>query len=180
MNKTHSLISAIQKDDIESVEWIVRQMPYTVTTIYTGETVLQFAARGNYYKSIPMLIQYGAEIDVRIGSNKRSPLIMAAAFGAIDALKILLDNGADMKVVDGDGETALISAVKARSPECVSALLCANADKSIKDSLGLTAYDWAIKKKDVAIVEIFAAHVELGVLENLITGAEHHESNCLF
>src|SRR5262245_20522352 len=40
-------------------------------------------------------------------ADGQTPLMLAAAFGSLDAMKLLLANGADVRAVSGDGVTAL-------------------------------------------------------------------------
>jgi hypothetical protein len=53
------------------------------------------------------LVQSGANVNWKSPATKRSPLHVAAAMGQNHILGILLKNGADIKAIDSDGQTAI-------------------------------------------------------------------------
>ena len=62
-------------------------------------------------------------------------------FGKTEMARVLIDAGADLNFQNNDGSTALISAAFFCRPEIVTLLLEKNADKTIKNTYGTTAYD---------------------------------------
>ena len=70
-------------------------------------------------------------------------LMFAAAGGAAESVKVLLDAGADVNARNEDGLTALIAAALSGTAENVKVLLDAGADASHKDKDGKTAWDLA-------------------------------------
>jgi hypothetical protein len=77
------------------------------------------------------------------GEYGQTPLILAAAEGQEDALKLLLEMGADADRADDDGMTALMWACGARAVGCVGALLDAGALVTPLDQSGNSASAWA-------------------------------------
>ena len=60
-----------------------------------------------------MIVLYrGAELDVRDKEESFTAPMFAAAEGQADVIQVLLSHGADFKITDQDGDTALDSAVK--------------------------------------------------------------------
>ena len=53
----------------------------------------------------------GAEIEIE-DDNGRTPLLVAAAFGKTEAVTKLLENGADVKAVDGNNRNVIHLIVK--------------------------------------------------------------------
>lgn len=86
---------------------------------------------------------------VAVGSNLNekdpyggsSPLITASLFGKPDAVKILIDAGADVNFQNNDGSTALHTGAFFCRPEIVKLLLENGANKSLKNKFGATAYE---------------------------------------
>ena len=69
-------------------------------------------------------------------------------FGAVDAavsmrspriVRLLIDYGADINMIDSDGDTPLYRAASQGSLEIVKALLNAGADVDVKNGMGLKA-----------------------------------------
>lgn len=60
-----------------------------------------------------------------------------------DAIRVLLEAGADPNAISADGATALHQAVQARNADVVRALVGAGADPMIANADGLTAHDIA-------------------------------------
>lgn len=56
-----------------------------------------------------MLLEAGANVNGRRPDSKSTPLIIAASFGTVGAMRALLDFGADISVVNEFMETALIA-----------------------------------------------------------------------
>jgi ankyrin repeat protein len=89
-----------------------------------------------------------------------TPLHLAAYFGKIDAVRILLDIGADANAV-GTGwmrGTAVHSAVSARHRTVVGVLLDAGADANARQSGGWTPLHGAAHNGDRGTTELLLAH----------------------
>jgi ankyrin repeat protein len=72
-----------------------------------GLTALHFAAREGQMDAIRELVDGGADINKQSGSDKTPPMTEAIINGHLDIAKFLLDHGADAKIANGDGLTAL-------------------------------------------------------------------------
>jgi hypothetical protein len=78
-----------------------------------GIPLLCYAAFYNSRRILPHLIKkYSLDVNIRDWYG-RTPLIIAAQNGNIEVAQILLDNKADVHVIDKDGGTALIYAMQA-------------------------------------------------------------------
>lgn len=60
----------------------------------TGWTALHYAATGGHLAIIELLLEHHAYIDAE-SPNGTTPLMMAAQYGSIDAVRLLLEAGAD-------------------------------------------------------------------------------------
>jgi ankyrin repeat protein len=79
----------------------------------SGYTSLHFAVRfGWYYKQglsetwIKMLLEHGVSVDTA-NIWRKTPLHLAVFLGNLGAVRMLLDAGADINIVDNEGRTAL-------------------------------------------------------------------------
>jgi ankyrin repeat protein len=89
-----------------------------------------------------------------------TPLHFAAFFSRGNALRLLLDRGADVGAV-AKNETKvqpLHSAVAARSMECVAALLVAGADPNARQEGGFTPLMGAEQHEDTGMVRLLVDH----------------------
>ncbi|MBI3284621.1 MAG: ankyrin repeat domain-containing protein [Burkholderiales bacterium] len=71
-----------------------------------GWTALHYAAANGRPEIISLLLEHAAYIDAE-SPNKTTPLMMAVSAGKIDAVKLLLDEGADIGLKNELGLTAL-------------------------------------------------------------------------
>lgn len=106
---------------------------------------------------IDLLIAGGAEIEGR-GRNRETPLISAASAGQVDAVRHLLELGADVEARDVEGKTALMFAVgRDAKLEVVEALVGAGADVHAVDGAGRNALSIAALGRARRTIEWLAA-----------------------
>src|SRR4029078_4081232 len=124
-------------------------------TLPEGETVLLSAARTGSKAAIEVLVQAGAKIDVRDSFYGETPLIWAAAEDHADAVRTLLDHGADPKIRSSpqtfekrrEGQNLLslgqltphFYTARQNALESGKALITAGADLNLADPDGATA-----------------------------------------
>jgi ankyrin repeat protein len=82
---------------------------------------LTFAARGNHVEIIKLLLSAKVSPSCRRGCT--TPLISAAQHGHVDAVRVLLEAGADIAATNDDELTALQAAAKKKHREVVVLLL---------------------------------------------------------
>lgn len=82
--------------------------------------------------------------------SKFSDARKAIGSGGKEKLQDLLDNGLDVNESGGAyGHTLLICAVEANNAACVEMLLKRGADRSLTDNSGWTAFDYAVRNRNV-------------------------------
>jgi ankyrin repeat protein len=99
------------------------------------------AASSRNIKIVDILLQAGTKVNVE--PRKDSPLEIAALYGQIEMMKLLLANGANPNHRDYQNQTALMSAVMSKKIEAVQMLLEAGADVNVKSIDERTALDRA-------------------------------------
>lgn len=106
-----------------------------------GRTPLWSAAREGYTDIVRLLLSQQG-IDIESGTmDGSSPLMIAANQGHQNVVKMLIESGANVNKRYTDGQTALFDAVRNNDKEMTNLLILYNADKTIKDNEGKTAFD---------------------------------------
>ncbi|KAI9029508.1 P-loop containing nucleoside triphosphate hydrolase protein [Hyaloraphidium curvatum] len=104
-----------------------------------------------------ILLEKGANPDGKAkNKNAQTPLMYAASMPAynVPVLRLLLDYGADIDALSGQGHTAISVAAYLGHESNVRFLLREGADIAVKDGQGKTATDWARDKERHKIVSI--------------------------
>ncbi len=71
-----------------------------------GQTALLYASSGQFPETVRILLDKGAEPNIVDSNEHFSPLMHAATAGNLDAVKLLLEYGADRLLTDVDGDNA--------------------------------------------------------------------------
>jgi ankyrin repeat protein len=103
-------------------------------------TPLLLAVPQANYQVVEMLVKAGAQVNAK-DIRGLTPLVLAVATDHADPriVRLLLENGADPKVVSGDGETVLDWARKYRNPEVMRALGLAPEKVPVEPALAAAA-----------------------------------------
>ncbi|MBQ5473084.1 MAG: ankyrin repeat domain-containing protein, partial [Treponema sp.] len=76
--------------------------------------------------------------------------------------KLLIDKGADVNIINKEGQTMIILSVGADNVE-ISRMLCeAGADVDIQDQMGMSAYGYASLFKKQALLEVLEKYHKEG------------------
>ena len=71
-----------------------------------ARTALMYASSGPFADTVGLLLDKGAEVDIQGSVEGFTALMMAAAEGQLDVVRLLLIHGADPSLKDEDGDTA--------------------------------------------------------------------------
>jgi ankyrin repeat protein len=101
------------------------------------------------------LIRLGADV------NKPgwAPLHYAATRGHLAVMSLLLDEHAYIDAASPNGTTPLMMAAHYGSPSAVKLLLEADADPTLKNNLGLNAFDFAQRHNRLESAAIISAFI---------------------
>ncbi|MEM9163751.1 MAG: ankyrin repeat domain-containing protein [Cyanobacteria bacterium P01_F01_bin.4] len=93
--------------------------------------------------------------DPNVVYNTNTALTYAARDGFTDIARLLIDAGADVNWIDGEGVTPLILAAFKNHPELTGLLLDHGADTAVRDQWDRTALDYALRRgEDDPIVHL--------------------------
>ena len=119
------------------------------------ESPLMLAAFKGLTEYCDRLIKRGADV------NKPgwAPLHYAATGGHLATLQLLLDNHAYIDAASPNGSTPLMMAAMYGTTSATKLLLEGGADPSLKNDLGLSAIDFALRAKKPESAEVIAAFI---------------------
>jgi ankyrin repeat protein len=124
---------------------------------WRGQTPLMWAAAEGHGDAMKVLIEAGADVNARssivVWERQRTeeprdkwlppggltPLLFAARDGKVSSVKVLLDHGADINIVDPDRHTPLILALSSGHFDVAGLLIERGADVNMEDKVGQTA-----------------------------------------
>ncbi len=98
-------------------------------------------------------IKAGANVNIADKSGQTALMVLAAR-GTVDDVKLIVEKGADVKATNKAGMTPLLIAVRAGSSDIVSYLIEKNANPNDATPDGKTALEIARKQNDEKIIEI--------------------------
>jgi len=130
-----------------------------------GRTPLMLAAEQGHTEVCRILIDRQADVET-LDQKGLNVLHIVASSGRLDIVNLLIEHLLISKKIsldtkDTDGNTALILATKGGHQEVCQVLLKSGADHTVNDLLGNNALHWAIKEKNIPIVEMLMVFKEL-------------------
>jgi ankyrin repeat protein len=108
------------------------------------ESVLMLAALKGYLSLVKKLVAQDADIN-KTGWTPLHYAASAASVGQVAVIEFLLDHSAYIDAESPNGTTPLMMAAMYGSPEAVKMLIQAGADLTLKNQMGLTALDFAVR-----------------------------------
>jgi len=134
----NNMQQACYKGDADTVKKIL-EMGVSPNFIVIGGSPLSIAVKQNYKALVDCLLNYGADINFSNPENMMDvlPIMAACKNENIAMMQYLLDCGAEIDRVGGNGKSVLEYAVESGDREIVAVLLTAGAKIEIKSGLFL-------------------------------------------
>lgn len=155
-NGQYGLIWAVKTGSFKVVDALIND-PATNVEVRTpqDESALMLAAlRGNLELCKKLIAK-----DADVNKPGWAPLHYAATSAHLEVMRLLLDNSAYIDAASPNGSTPLMMAAMYGNAQAVKLLLEAGADPKLKNSLGLTATDFAVKADRKDSVELITAAI---------------------
>lgn len=149
-----ALMLAVREPSLKVAELLATH-PNTKTEVRNDkdESVLMLAALKGYLTLVQKLVDNDADVN----KTGWTPLHYAASGGHVPVIAYLLEHSAYIDAESPNGTTPLMMAAMYGSPEAVKELIQAGADPTIKNQLGLTALDFAVRGQRANSIELMQA-----------------------
>ncbi len=168
-----NLIESARSGDIEAVRSQLDQGADVHRRDANGATALIAAAYGNHVEVVSLLVEAGADVNVKDQSEQSAYLIATSEVGDdLDLLELTLDAGADVNAKDSFNGTGLIRAAHRGYVEIIRRLLETEIEVDHVNELGWTALLEAIilgdgEERHTQVVSLL---VDAGANVNLADG----------
>ena len=123
-----------------------------------GTPVLNVAIRAEQTECISWLLDSGADINTVSEDRGYTPLMDAVWRGNEAVAQLLIERGAKMNTVNKEGQTMLVLAVGAGREKICRLLVENGEDPDVKDSMGMSAYEYAKLFRKNGIVELLGKY----------------------
>jgi len=137
-----SLLEATKLEQSENELFLTVQYPsdklFEIIKAMHKVDIWSAAATGNT-EAIKQQLLAGKDINAKEPAGGSTPLIVAATYGQIEAVRLLIEKGADINTKNNNGSTALHAAAFLAHPEIVKLLLDKGADVNARNNRGETA-----------------------------------------
>ena len=118
----------------EFIEYLVNSGALVNQANTANETALLFFAGQYRYETIDFLLKNGADVNVQSTATGRTPLMESvnASLDFIDEVRLFVEHGANVNVIDASGRSALIMAAFRQKTDLGLFLISVGADVNIK------------------------------------------------
>lgn len=125
-----------------------------------GVSMLNIASRTGKLDMVTWLLAHGADINAIARDRGYTPVMDAIWKTKPDIVEVLVNHGADLNVISKDGQPPLVLAVGNGNETICRLLVEYGADPLIKDSMGMSALDYARLFKKDRLVSLFEKYVQ--------------------
>jgi hypothetical protein len=125
-----------------------------------GTPMLSMAARHNRKELLEWLLEEGADIDVISVDRGYTPVMDAVWKSNTDIVRILVEKNANLNTISRDGQPVLVLAVGTGNTEICRMLAEGGADPKIKDSMGMSALEYAELFKNDSLTALLKKYAQ--------------------
>ena len=143
----------VHSGDLNGIKYMLKKgIDVNIKDQFSGSTAL-ILIPPTRIPIMKLLLKNGADVNSKDERDGYTLLIRASLYGQVDAVKLLLEYGANMDIQNNDGNTAIMLASEAGNNDVVKLLLKNGADVSIKNNEGEDILDFAKNKETRKVIE---------------------------
>ena len=181
------LLLVVRNNDIDTVNSSIKYGadPNFIPKHRGGKTILMESAIKNNKQIMEALLNANARVNNVTKKSGNSSLILAAAHGLIECLKILVQRVSNIDHQNNNGETVLMMAAKFGSVESIETLLQHNASVNVQDHSKQTALMYAAIWNHADSIKMFiASGANLDITDNekcdalMLSLINHEDDTC--
>ena len=147
------LLIAVKENNLETVEYLISQGADLKLKNNKGDDALIIATEENYIDVFEYLLTQGADIATTTNKANRQPIHIAARYGYVGILDVILNKGVDVNQENLLKDTPLHLAVNSRYKPAVNYLIEKGANINAVNKFGKTPLDLAIKLRQKRIIK---------------------------
>ncbi|MEP2773520.1 MAG: ankyrin repeat domain-containing protein [Fulvivirga sp.] len=155
--KSKKIIQAIRTNDLYQAEKLLEKIDQSGLVDELGSPMINLAIEKGYTDMVQLMVRKGANVD-QLNRVGQAPLAIAARFGRVEIVKMLIDAGADVNHTDNHYRlTPLIGAAVNGNVAIGKVLIDEGALLNHTDSInGGAALHWALfyKNSDFAVMTV--------------------------
>ncbi|KAI4498472.1 hypothetical protein M0802_006407 [Mischocyttarus mexicanus] len=156
---------AVLSNAVDSAEVLLQAGAHPNNPQVYTETPLHVAASLGSVPCMKLLLSYGADVRVQLGTARSTPIHLTAEEGSAECTKLLVDAGASCDAKNSKGQTAMHLAALAQSSETLEVLINAGAKVNVEDIDGRTPLHAAVAKS-LRATELVKILIQAGALVN--------------
>ena len=137
---------AARHSSFNILKMLIRQ-GYSVNAVdESGKTPLHYAAEFGCEANVCILLAHGGDVNGVTMCSRSTPLHLSARRNCPKALRLLIDSGANVMAIDGEGNTPLHCAADTGSVVSVRVLMSSGGGNNKRNNYGLTPLDLAVAR----------------------------------
>jgi ankyrin repeat protein len=164
-DKDARLIKAAKDGDLPAIQTALAGGDDINGRDKSGATALMWAANGGHAEVVKLLLEKGADVNVKRIGDGITALAVAAQNGHTELVNLLLEKGAEVNAKSSTGVTALILASQNGHTDVVKSLLAAKADINAKASVEGKDYTPLSVAKEMGRIQIIELLEKAGAKE---------------
>jgi len=150
-----SFAEYVAKNDSEKCELFLKAGMLVNAKTSDGVPLICVAARNDCLSKVQWLVDNGADIDAVSGDRGYSAVMDAVWRKNFSIVQYLIEKGANLNFISTDGQPLLVLAVGNGNTNIVELLLKHGANPDVKDSMEMTAREYAVLFRKPSIIKLF-------------------------
>lgn len=147
----HPLVHAVANENFEMVKLLIKYEIDVNAKDSRGQTPI-FAIQSK--KMAQLLINNGANINIRDTSSGKTILFNFIRRGNLDLVELLIENGADINIKDKSDSTPLFSAISKKREDMIRLLIESGVNVNLQGERGYTPLAMAALWENLEVIEL--------------------------
>lgn len=153
---------AVKANDLKTVSDILKNKKADPNVLnISGFSPLHLAAQAGLPDMIELLVKNGAQLEQKCATLKQTPLEKAVTFSKPEAVKKLIQLGADSKRYNHEGWALIHVVAQRNNPELMAAFLQAGVDGNTPTQNGSSPIQVAVVNNSVQVIDLLLKNKDM-------------------